>query len=177
MIGFLRFVGIVNAAVWFGAAIFFTFFAAPGFFSDEMLRILPPPYNGAAAQLIIKRYFILQQWCGAIALLHLFAEKLYAGRALERFTLAVLLVLFSLGLAGGVWLQPKLRDLYLVKYNQKATPEQREVAARTFKTWHGVSQSANLLILPGLLFYLWRVTSSSNGTKLSSFRKLSVGWQ
>ena len=46
--GFLRFIGVANAAIWFGSAIFFTFAAGPAFFTTEMVHIIPPPYNGLA---------------------------------------------------------------------------------------------------------------------------------
>ena len=68
MIGFLRFVGLMNAAVWFGAAIFFTFGIGAAAFSPEMKELLGPknsPYfSGAIAQILIARYFHLQLLCG-----------------------------------------------------------------------------------------------------------------
>lgn len=167
--------GIVNAAVWFGSGVFFTFFSGPAFFSPEMKTLLPPPYNGAAAQLIIQRFFILQHWCGGIALVHLLAEWFYFGRAFERFTFGLLVVIFSLGLAGGLWLQPKLHDLHLIRY-RGADAAQKEQATQSFKVWHGISSSVNLLILPGLLFYLWRVTSA-NSAYSTRLPKLAPGWQ
>src|SRR6266436_1420387 len=80
VIGFLRFVGLLNAAVWFGAAIFFTFAAGPAVFSQDMkdaLRQNNPYFYGAIAQVLISRYFRLQLICGVIALLHLVMESLY----------------------------------------------------------------------------------------------------
>ena len=66
VIGPLRFIGMLNAAVWLGAVIFFTFVAAPAFFSQEMLSFLPRSYAGAAAQVVIKRLFTLHEVCGVI---------------------------------------------------------------------------------------------------------------
>lgn len=175
MIGFLRFIGIANAAVWFGSNVFFTFFSGPAFFSPEMKALLPPPYNGAAAELIIQRFFILQHWCGGIALAHFLLEWFYFGRAFERITLGLLVAIFSLGLAGGFWLRPKLHDLHLLKYRGTSI-EQKEEAAKSFKVWHGLSQMGNLITLPGLLFYLWRVTSN-NPSRTIRFQKSSIGWQ
>lgn len=176
MTGFLRFVGVVNAAIWFGAAIFFNI-AVPVFFTEEVKqKLFPPPYNGVAAQLIISRFFILQHWCGAIALIHLLAEWLYLGRVLERLTLGILVTIFSLNLIGGFWLQPKLHELHKIKY-LGTTPEQKEQAAQSFRAWHGVSQMANMFVAAGLLFYLWRVTSTSHTSRLPGFRKLTVGWK
>jgi len=57
VIGFLRIVGILNAAVWFGAAVFFTFGAGFAPFSAEMKRLLGsnnyPYFSGAIAQILI----------------------------------------------------------------------------------------------------------------------------
>jgi hypothetical protein len=144
----------------------------PAFFTPEMTSILPAPYNGAAAQLILKRYFLLQHWCGAIAILHLFAEYLYAGRAIERFWLTLLVLLFAAGLVGGFWLQPKLHQLHIAKY-RGATVELREEAGQAFGTWHGVSMVINVLMLPGLLFYFWKISSPNRPSPLPAYRP---GW-
>lgn len=175
MIGFLRFIGVVNASIWFGSAIFFTFVAGPTFFSDEMKRLFPPPYNGLAAQMLLQKYFLLNHVCALIALTHLALEKLYAGRVLERFTLGILITIFGLSLLGGYWLQPKLKELHRIHY--RGPVAQREAAGKSFRAWHGVSQTANLAMTAGLLFYLWRVTSLNNPSRLPGFRKLSVGWK
>lgn len=171
MIGFLRFIGLLNAGIWLGAAVSFTIALGPAFFSAEMKSILPPPYNGAAAQIIIKRYFILLYCCGAIALIHLILEKLYSGKAIERLTMGALALAISFGLLGGIWLQPKLRELHLRKYNSGSSVEVRAEADRTFKTWHGVSQTMNLLVMAGLLVYFWRVSSQTNSSRFISSNK------
>ena len=101
MIGFLRFVGVANAAMWFGASIFFTFSVGPAFFSDKMIGLLTRPYAGAAAQIVIERYFLFHELCGAVALVHLVAEWLYMGKPLQRLTLWLLLGILALGLVGG----------------------------------------------------------------------------
>jgi hypothetical protein len=171
VIGFLRYLGLLNAAIWLGAAVAFTIAIGPAFFSDEMKAILHAPYNGAAAQIVIKRYFILLHFCGGIALLHLFLEKLYLGKAVERIALAVLLITISLGLLGGFWLQPKLRVLHLRKYDARSSMQLRGEADRSFKMWHGVSQTMNLFVIGGLLFYLWRVSNPPNASRFVSGNK------
>jgi hypothetical protein len=175
VIGVLRFIGVINAAIWFGSAIFFTFVSGPAFFSSEMVRMIPPPYNGVAAQLIIQRYFILNYVCGSIAIIHLIGEWLYTGRP-ERLTLGVILTLFCLSLLGGFWIQPKLRGLHYAKY-RGATAEERQAATQSFGKWHGISQVANLVVTIGLLLYLWRVTSLNHPSRHPGFRKLSIGWK
>ncbi|MFN7140796.1 MAG: DUF4149 domain-containing protein [Limisphaerales bacterium] len=177
MIGFLRFIGVVNAAIWFGSAIFFTFVAGPSFFSEEMQKLIPPPWNGAAAQILLKRYFFLHYICVGVALLHLLLERLYTGRPFERLTSGVLVAILGFSLLGGLWLQPKLKELHVLKYNRAATAEQRAEAASSFSAWHGVSQGMNLFITAGLFFYLLRVTSLNHPARAPGFRKLTVGWK
>jgi hypothetical protein len=151
-------VGVVNASVWVGAAVFFTFFAGPSFFSEEMKAFLPPPYNGAAAQVVIGRFFLLQNCCGALALVHLTTEWLYTGRPFNRILLWVLSVMFALSLLGSLALLPHMKKLHLIKYDTKSSQQEREEAAKSFGRWHGASQIGNLLVLGGVFFYLWQVT-------------------
>jgi hypothetical protein len=77
-----------------------------------------------------------------------------------------LLMTISLGLLGGFWLQPKLRSLHLKKYDGRSSVEIRNDADRSFKRWHGVSQSINLLMIGGLFVYFWRI---SKLTKYASY--------
>ena len=170
MIGFLRFLGVANAAVWFGSAIFFTFAVGPGFFSDRMVTMLGSGnpevgrvFAGAAVQLVLERYFILHQMCGLIAILHVVAEWLYMGKPLQRLTLWLLLGIFALGLVGSYGLQPRLQTLHRTSHAPGPPTEQRERAKRTFKALHAVSQILNLIVTAGVMVYLWRVTTPSNG--------------
>lgn len=164
MIGFLRFLGILNAGVWLGAAIFFTFGAGPAIFSLDVQQALQgvknPQYSaGVIAQLIIARYFRLQVICCFLALLHVVGEWLYCGRSPRRFWLSLLVTLVLAGLAGDYWLQPKLKQLHTIKYSAAESQQSRDAAAQSFRAWHGISQSVNLLMLIGLATYLWRLTN------------------
>jgi hypothetical protein len=163
VIGFLKFVGILNAAVWFGAAVFFTFGTGRAPFSAEMKALLGannyPYFSGAIAQILITRYFHLQFVCGIIAVLHLLAEWLYFGKSPQKLRLGLLLGLCSAALIGGLWLQPKLHALHATKYGVNTRPELREAASRSFRVWHGVSLGVNLLLVGGLAAYLWRVAN------------------
>ncbi len=176
VIGLLRFVGIANIAVWFGAAIFFTLGIGPAVFSEEMRKLLgenAPYYAGSIAQILIKRYFVLQIVCATLALFHLFGEWLYLGRKPGRLAMGFLIVLFVLALAGGVWLRPKMNELFRVKYSAQSQPALKEEAARSFGVWHGLSQAANLFIIIGLGVYLVRLTRPPEIVRYStSFTKL-----
>jgi hypothetical protein len=178
VIGFLRFVGILNAAVWFGTAVFFTFGAGLAPFSQEMRTLLGPnnfPYfSGAIAQILIARYFRFQIGCAVVAALHLFAEWLYVGKYPQKLQAGLLIGLASAVLFGAFWLQPRLRALHATKYGLNTRPELREAAGRAFKAWHGVSQVANLLVVGGLAAYLWRAANPSDQTRFVSAMKFTT---
>ena len=167
---------MVNAAVWFGAGVFFTFAGGPAVFSDDMKTLLGPnnfPYfSGAIAQVLIARYFMLQLVCAGIAVAHLLAEWLYLGRPLQRFATWLLLFLLSLSLVGDLWMQPKIKRLHRAKYAVNATLLSRETAAHSLRAWHGVAQAVNLLMLAGLVTYLWRVTYVEDATQFLATTKL-----
>jgi hypothetical protein len=169
----LRFIGVVNAAVWFGAAAFFTFAVAPTFFTPEMKKLLGDIYGGLVAQLVLERYFMLHYWCGGVALLHLLAEWVYLGKALQRVMLWLLIGILGLGLLGGLWLQPKLKRLHQIKYGRSDlfTSAQKASATRSFRVWHGVSQAMNLLVLGGLVVYYWRTVHPNEGPRFVSATK------
>jgi hypothetical protein len=169
----LRFIGVVNAAVWFGAAIFFTFVVAPAFFTTEMKTLLGDAYSGLVAQMVLHRYFILNYWCTGIGLVHFLAEWVYLGRSLQRWLLGLLITMLTFSLIGGLWLQPKLRRLHQIKYGRAElfTSEQRAEATRLFRIWHGVSQVINLLMLGGLGVYYWRTVHASDTARFVSTNK------
>jgi len=172
----IRFIGVMNAAIWLGAAVFLTTAAAPAFFSGEVKTLgLHPFWTGAMAQLVLARFFYLQYICSAIAVAHLLAEWVYLGRPLQRLTLGLLLGLMLLGLLGGLWIQPKLKQLNLVRYGMTASykpanfpPEERAAASSSFRTWHLVSLVMNFVALAGLGIYFWRVTHPTDNLRFVS---------
>jgi hypothetical protein len=163
-------VGILNAAVWCGSAIFLTL-GLPAVFSPELKTLLTVPGVGFAAEAVVARFFVLQYWCGAIALAHLLAEWIYGGRQVRRLNLALVLGLLALALAGGLWAQPKMRTLHEVKYFGKK-PEQQAQAAKAFALWHGAAESVNLLVIGGLIVYLWRVSGPPESPRFGGFSKI-----
>jgi Domain of unknown function (DUF4149) len=162
VIGFLRCIGLLNIAIWFGAGVFFTFFVGPAIFSKDMQRLLESYYqlySGIMAQMVIARYFTLSIVCGIVAIIHLLAEQFYFGRAPQKRWLSLLVALLTLSLLGGCFLQPRMKDWHKLRYDAKTPAQTREAATRSFQVWHGVSQAGNLLMLVGLGFYLIRVAN------------------
>ena len=170
VIAIIRFAGIANASIWFGAAVF-TIFGLPAVFQGESGRILTPQYAGFAAQALLERYYLLQYGCSAVALAHLALEWLYVGRGARRFTLGLLAGLALLSLAGGLLAQPKIAALHREKYWGQ-TPAVQTSAARRLRVWHGAAQGANLLVVGGLVVYLWRVVRSTENSRFAGSNKI-----
>jgi hypothetical protein len=169
VIGFLRIVGLLNAAVWFGGAVFFTLAIGPAVFSQDMHQLLGannyPYFAGAIAQVLIARYFDLQIVCGLIAVFHGFAEWLYLSRPLPRCWTGLLAGLLVASLLGAFVLQPRVKALHRTKYAANTAPAQRITATRSLKLWHGASQVVNLLMLGGLGLYVWRTATPPGSTR------------
>jgi len=166
---FLRYLGILNAAVWLGASVFLII-GLPAIFSDELkTKIGPagPLVVGWAAQTVLARFFILQYCCGTIGLAHLMLEWVCCGKPLWQRNLGILALLMGLALAGGLWMQPKLNDLHHLKY-YGATQPARDQADRAFRAWHGVAECGNLVAVGGLLMYLWRVSRSGEHARFGT---------
>jgi len=170
--GFLRFIGLLNAAVWFGAAVFYTFGAGPAVFSPEMKDLLGSKgyayYSSGVAQILVSQYYQLQFACGLIALLHLLAEWLYFGKSPRRTQFALLIGLVALSLLGGAWLRPRLKHLAL----DFARPQAVEATARSFRTWQNLFLVVNWLTVLGGAAYLWRVANPLETTRFVSTSKL-----
>jgi hypothetical protein len=166
VIAFLRFVGLMNGAIWLGGAFFFTFGAAPGFFSPGMRHLLGdtnfPYFSGAIAQLMLARYFTFHVTCAIIALVHLLGEWLYFGRPSRKISFSLLAILLALILAGGAVVGPKVAALHRTRYATNVSAAERQAATASFWKWHAVSQVINLVLIGGLAIYLWRVANPSD---------------
>jgi uncharacterized protein DUF4149 len=173
VIVFLRFIGVINAAVWLGGAVFFTFSVGTAFFSPEMAAVLGVGedrfryFAGGIAQVVLKRYYYFHIACAVVAWVHLLAEWLYLGRPSRKLSFALLAVLFLLTVVGGNGLQPKLQRLREVRY-LSAVPAERDEATRSFALWHRVSLGLNFLMIGGLIVYIWRVANPSDNARYIS---------
>jgi hypothetical protein len=163
-------VGILNAAVWCGAAIFLTV-GLPAVFSPHLKQLLTDPGVGYAAEAIVARFFLLQYCCVNIALVHLAVETVYLNRAFPRLNLGLLIALAAVALAGGLWAQPRMTELHTTKYFGR-TVEERTRAGQEFAMWHGASEAVNLLAIGGLILYLWRVSGPGEQARFGFFPKI-----
>lgn len=172
VIGFLRFLGMLNAAVWLGAAVFCTLGVVPVVSSQKVQALLGQTYfpylSGAISRVVVAQLFHWQIFFAVLAWVHLVLEWLYLGRTPRRFWVGLLTVLFSLCLMGGLWLNPKLTRLHRSQYATNVRPDDRELAGRGFRLWDGVFQAVNVLLIGGVAVYFWRLTTIEDAPRFVS---------
>lgn len=146
----LRILGTVNAGVWFGSGLFLTAVVGPSFFSPAVTELVGRQNAGLIAQAILAKYFVLQLVCVAAAIGLLVARV----RTWRCRHLGWLAAIAAIVVTGGFWLQPKLIELNRTRYAATTTPGQKEVVAKEFGKWHGISQAGNIVVLAGALTHL-----------------------
>ena len=151
----IQLIATLNAAIWLGGAVFFTFIAGPAAFSSELETILPKPENGIAARFMIGQFAAFQIACAAISVISLLLNwRFNLLDHLKHLTLLLFFILLFLGI-GALSLTPKMDALFQLKYADyfglQATSEEKESASKAFGQLHGISQLGNLLVLIGLL--------------------------
>lgn len=168
--GILRFVAILNAAVWCGSAVFLLV-GLPAVFSPDLKRLLTDAGVGFAAERIVARYFLLQYCCAGIAITLLVADSLYSGRRVSRAAMALVVALLAIAFAGGFIAQPRMTALHRDKYFGRS-PEIRAAAGQQFAVWHGTSEAVNLIAVVGLVIFLWKVSALPEPPRAPFFRKI-----
>jgi len=161
MTGLLRFVGLLNAAVWLGAGFFCSTALLVALNSKEAVSLIGASYfeqvAGGLTQIIFARLFHLQVLCAIVAWLHMAGEWLYLGRIPRRFWAGLLGGLFILCLVGSLWITPKLIQLQRVSRSPAISEQARSIAARSFQTWNAVFQAVNVILIGGVGLYFWRL--------------------
>jgi len=163
MKGLLRFVGLVNAALWVGATVFFVLGIMPVAGSEEMIRRLGANHAGyfstAILNVLVDRFFAWQIAFSVIAALRLLIDWLYLGKYPARLSFSLLAVLFAVGLAGTAVIEPQLKRLHSARYAANATVERREAANVSFGHWQRVAIGLELLLACGTAVYFWRLAN------------------
>lgn len=169
VIGLLRFLGLLNTAVWLGMASFGILGVLPVLGSSTVLALLGQNYfpylSVAIGQALMARLFHWQIFFALMAWLHLVLEWLYLGRLPRRLWVIWLTWLFALTLAGGLWLSPKLLRLNRTQHALNVRPEIRAQAGTSFRRWDGFFQAVNVLLLGGVAVYFWRLTTAEDAPR------------
>lgn len=168
----MRFIGLVNAAVWLGTTVFFTFGAAPACFSPDMKGALgvgaaDSYYLGAIAQVIMTRYYHISLACAVVGLLHFLCKWLYMGRPRRRFSSMLVISLFVITLIGSNIIRPELGKLNRNRFTA-SQPVERQSATRSFHILHVVMDLCNILMIGGLVVYTWRIANPSDTLRFVS---------
>lgn len=175
MIDLLRFIGLVNAAVWFGSAVYHVLGIDPAVAPAQLDAVLgsrnAPYFSELIEQAFLERYFWLHLFCGSIAILHAFAEWLYLGRTPRRWWVGLIGALFALNLLSGLALSPHLATLHATRYAVNYPAERRMAAARAFGFWNGTAQVLRVLVLAGTVVYFWRTANPASSTRFNSAAK------
>lgn len=165
VITFLRFVGVMNAAVWFGGSAFHLLAVGPFFSSPATRWILGDLYAGGVGLLLWQRFYTLQYVCIAIVLLHSAAEWVYLGRGLSRLNAWLMSGLLALSLLGHLELQRAVSPAHWNRQNLKLLAEERARAERVYPLWSAVWQVTNIVLGVGAFFYAWRTLTTNVGPR------------
>ena len=89
----------------------------------------------------------------------------------RRLTARQTILFVTIGLAGGLILQPRLAKLYAQKYTRPgAAPTAEQLAAaKSYSNWRTTTQVLNFLALAGLTLFTWQtIHVVANGTRFTS---------
>jgi hypothetical protein len=170
MLHVLRFVGLMNAAIWLGGVVFFSAAGIRAVFQPAIRALFHEYYVGTMAQALQASCFTFQLICASVAVAHLLLLWWLKPRQVQRPLSITLGVLCMLVLLGAFLFQPRMKALFESKY-RAPTWAQRQTATSHFRTWHAVSQCFNLVVLGGLVFYVWRMAAPAEELKFVSAQK------
>ena len=169
MIATVRFIGLLNAAIWLGSAVFAILGAGRAVSSDAMQELLGPKhfpyYSGVIAHLVASRFWHLHIACALVALLHLAAESLYFGRVVRKGWLVLLAGLLLLGVLQSSWVQPRAQRLHLTANAVNRSANVRQQAAGAYRTLNAVARGFDFVMIAALAAYLWRVANPADSTR------------
>ena len=168
----LRFIGVMNAAIWFGSAVFILI-AAQVFFSEDVRSTpLGRFWPGVMVSFVFQRFFLVQCVCGIIAIAHQLAEWVYLGRGMQRWLLALLGVLLLVGLIEGLAIQPRIRAMNLTRHSlnekyapHRFTPAEIARAQAGFTTWHRVSFIIGITATVALGVFFWKIVNPGDNAR------------
>jgi hypothetical protein len=173
--GLLRALGLLNAAVWFGAAVFYNLSLVRVPLSAGMQALLGPknfPYfSGAIGNLLLGSYLRLQIICSLVALAHLGTEWVYLGKKPGRARIFLLVCICGLTNLESLWLLPRLERLLTSAYAVNLGQSARAAAAHHLSGWLAATQALNFLIAFCLGVYLWKMTHPPDPARFVSAAK------
>jgi hypothetical protein len=173
VIGFLRVIGLLNAAIWFGAAAFFALGAEPALFTHDTQGLLKqsfPYLSVLLAQEVRMGFVYCSLGCCGVAWLHLLGHWIYLGQPIRKFSLWLLGLMMVIVVVNQSVVQPRLKQAHLDSF-VRPSPLDRQAAHRTYERWRTYSQIGDWLMVGGLALYLWRVANPPETMRFFSATK------
>jgi hypothetical protein len=172
VIRLLRTIGVLGAALWFGAAVFAVFALGPASESQEMRRLLGPTnfpfYSRATEQVVASHYGGILVLCALLGLANMVVAWLYFGKLPNRLWLWLFIAIASLSVAQAWLIQPRLTQLHRTHHAVNVPPPAREKAGNAFRAWQTLSNVVNYLLVAGLAVNLLRVTEPEDPARFVS---------
>ena len=165
MISFLRFVGVMNAAVWLGACLFHFLVVSPFFGSAATRWLLGEAHAQGSGLMLWERFYTVHYLCLALAWLHLLAEWVYLGRSIPRFHGWALSLLLVLGVAGNMVLNRRVTPLHWSRYQPQVQPEIRANATHSYPLWSAVWTTTNTALGLTLVVFCIRTLLANPGPR------------
>ncbi|MGV3754039.1 MAG: hypothetical protein ACO1QS_01500 [Verrucomicrobiota bacterium] len=178
MIAFLRFIGLMNAAVWLGAVVVYAALISPALVSSEMLDVfggarnpMAPAYRGLAVEIVAGKFYWVHFICSGVAAFHLLVEWLFTGKATRTLMLYLAMTIIVLGLANGLLLHHKMKELHRIRYGRTVPAPQKDKAANMFQTLQTATDVMHWIMVAGLVVYLWKTATPGEQPRFNSTRK------
>jgi len=166
---FLRIIGIANAALWFGASLFFLICIRSVFQSEQLTQLVPHPFSEASMHVLLAKYLVLLMLCAFVAIVQHCAEQWYAGRPIFRLRLGILLTLVVITFILKWVIFPSMTQQHIRAYRPTASQQDLQEGARAYRLWKTGFHFVHLFVVLGSFSQLWQVTRNQ-----SSYRELGM---
>lgn len=133
------------------------------FQSEELTRLVPPPFSEASMHVFLARYLTLLLVCTLIAVVQHWVEQWYAGRPIFRLRLGILLTMVVITFVLKLVIYPSMTQQHLRAYRPKASQEDLQQGARAYRVWKTGFHFVHLFVVVGSFSHLWYISQRQSG--------------
>ncbi|MDP2690436.1 MAG: DUF4149 domain-containing protein [Deltaproteobacteria bacterium] len=142
MLNAMRFVLLLSLAVWVGALIFFTFFAAPSIF-----KVLPRELAGEVVGDMFPKYWMIGYVAGLLSLSSLLGIS-FIEKGFPAARVILLTVMTGVTFYSGLVVAPKAHEMRIEARAAKETGEKEAPSIeKAFKRTHAISAALNMAVI------------------------------
>ncbi len=153
MLNAMRFVLLLSLAVWVGALIFFTFFAAPSIF-----KVLPRELAGEVVGDMFPKYWMIGYVAGLLSLSSLLAIS-FIEKGFPAARVILLTVMTGVTFYSGLVVAPKAHEMRIEVRAAKETVE-KEAIEKDFKRMHAISAALNMAVIVSGVIVIYLMSRS-----------------